>query len=93
MSRALVVTEIALSFGLLVAAGLMTRSILEVRNFDPGFAVDGRLVATLSLPQADYPEPEQVHAFFEELTSRVRALSESPSLSKSMPNRPAESGR
>ncbi|MCK7530699.1 MAG: hypothetical protein MZV63_06475 [Marinilabiliales bacterium] len=43
LSNVLVVGEIAMSMGLLVAAGLMTKSIATLRNLDLGFDADARV--------------------------------------------------
>jgi putative ABC transport system permease protein len=56
LSRGLVMFEIALSCGLLVAAGLTTRSIVQLRNVDLGFDDARMFTALLTLPQAMYPD-------------------------------------
>jgi predicted permease len=66
-SRALVITELALSCALLLPAGMMTRSIVNLREFNVGFAVD-LLTARVMLPRADYPDNAKRLQFFEELT-------------------------
>jgi predicted permease len=50
MSRSLVVFEIALSCGLLVAAGLMIKSVTRLRTMDPGFRVQNVFTARLGFP-------------------------------------------
>jgi putative ABC transport system permease protein len=72
--RGLVVAEVALAVILLVASGLMLRSVGELQNVDLGFDPDDVLTATISLPAGDYPETQSVGAFFAELLERVRAL-------------------
>ena len=52
----LVVSEIALTSLLLVAAGLTLRSFQTVLQADPGFKQDGILTAYISLPAARYPD-------------------------------------
>ena len=56
LSRALVSAEIALSFGLLVAASLMAHSILSVRNFDSNMEDDSVLVGSVTLVTDQYQE-------------------------------------
>jgi putative ABC transport system permease protein len=50
----LVVAEVALSLVLLVGAGLVLRSMLEIGRVDPGIETDGRIMATTSLAPAVY---------------------------------------
>jgi putative ABC transport system permease protein len=70
----LVVAEVALAVVLVLGAGLLVRSIVELRQVDPGFDPDGVVAITLSLPGARYPGPPTVAAFYDELLTRVRAL-------------------
>jgi putative ABC transport system permease protein len=72
--RAVVVVEVALAVTLLIGAGLMLKSFWNFLDIDPGFQSDSVLIARLSLPQADYPEPEDIVSFYEELLDRLRAL-------------------
>jgi hypothetical protein len=46
----LIVTEMALAILLLVAAGLLLRSLLGLGRVDPGFAKDHIITAALDLP-------------------------------------------
>ena len=50
LSRGLVVTQIAVSLILLVAAGLFVRSLLELRRVDPGFDAERVLLFQLAPP-------------------------------------------
>ncbi len=70
ISRGLVVAEVALSCGLLVGAGLMIKSVTQLRTLDPGFRTDV-YSARLGLFEADYPEVEQRREFFSELTRQL----------------------
>jgi putative ABC transport system permease protein len=74
ISRALVITEIALSAGLLVGAGLIIKSVTQVRNVD--FAFDTREVFTarIGLPEVQYGDAELQRRFFAELLPRLREL-------------------
>jgi predicted permease len=73
VARVLVVAEIAISCGLLVATGLMIKSVVELRTADYGFPVDGVFTARLSLFESDYPTPEARTRFFETLRDRLEA--------------------
>jgi putative ABC transport system permease protein len=72
MSRALVMFEIALSCGLLVAAALMTKSVTKLRTMDPGFATENIFTARVAFPQ----NTDTVHQrlFFEQLPPRLLAI-------------------
>ncbi len=73
-SSALVVAELTVSCALLVAAGLMVKSVAQVRTVDLPFAVEGITTARLSLPKAQYPDPEARVRFLNALHPSVVAL-------------------
>jgi putative ABC transport system permease protein len=70
----LVVGEIALSFVLLVAAGLTVRDFHGLKKVDPGFAPENVLMYEISLPEVAYRDDETRLAFFETHLERIRAL-------------------
>jgi putative ABC transport system permease protein len=70
----LVVVEMALAVVLLIGAGLMLRSLWSLQRIDLGFNPTGVLTMRVALPQASYPTPEQVVAFYAGLMDRIRAL-------------------
>ena len=70
----LVVLQVALALVLLVSAGLLVRSLGNLRGANSGFNAEHLLTATINLPQSDYPTPERWFAFNSELLDRVRAL-------------------
>ena len=72
LSRGLVVGEIAMSMGLLVAAGLMTKSVTRLRSLDMGFDPGAVMTARLGLFEAEFPDPESRLRFFEELRARLQ---------------------
>jgi putative ABC transport system permease protein len=69
---AFVAIEVAVSVLLLVGAGLLTRSLINVMTADRGFATDRRLSAEITLPGA-YPE-ERREQISEQILARVAAL-------------------
>jgi putative ABC transport system permease protein len=71
---ALVVAETALALMLLVGAGLLIRSFIRLQRVDPGFNPRNVLTAVVTLPQAVYPERNQIAPFYSQLLERVRAL-------------------
>ena len=73
ISKALVVFEIALSCGLLVAAGLMIKSVANIRSIDLGYKPDGVFTARLGFPEA-YPDTMPQKQFFEQLQQKVAAI-------------------
>jgi putative ABC transport system permease protein len=73
LSRGLVVFEIALSCGLLVAAGLMTKSVTKLRNIDPGFDVQNLFTARVGFP-ATYTDSVKIRQFFEQLPGRLAQI-------------------
>ena len=73
ISRALVVFEIALSCGLLVAAGLMIKSVTKLRTMDMGFNQDGVFTARLGFPEG-YTDTLAQKLFYQQLQQNVAAL-------------------
>ncbi|MFW6175852.1 MAG: FtsX-like permease family protein, partial [Acidobacteriota bacterium] len=71
LSRALVVAEIALSCVLLVGAGLMLRSLINIDQRDYGAETSGVLIGRVGLFEEAYPAPESRARFFRELTGRL----------------------
>ncbi|MGH9871743.1 MAG: ABC transporter permease [Pyrinomonadaceae bacterium] len=70
----LVVGEVALSLMLLVSAGLLIRSFLQLVKADPGFDAENLMTMNLVLPMAKYKEDPQLVAFFADLVHRVEEL-------------------
>ncbi len=73
MSRALVMVEIALSCALLVAAGLMVKSVTRLRTMDPGFTTTDVFTARVGYPLV-YTDSVRQQRFFRQLERRVAAL-------------------
>jgi putative ABC transport system permease protein len=71
---AFVIAELALAVMLLAGAGLMLRSLWNLRHIDLGFNPDRVLTMRLALPAAQYDTPEKVNLFYRDLVTRVRAL-------------------
>jgi len=70
----LVISEVALSLMLLVSAGLLIRSFLQLVKTNPGFNSDNLLTMSLVLPGAKYKEGPQRAAFYSDLVRRVEEL-------------------
>jgi putative ABC transport system permease protein len=74
LSKVLVIGEIAMSVGLLVAAGLMTKSITTLRDYDYGFDADGLFTTRLGLFEAEFPDTTSRRALYRELEQRIREV-------------------
>ncbi len=71
---ALIVAEVALSLMLLVAAGLLIRSLAQASAADLGFNRENLLLAPVQLPESRYRTTEQATQFFEDAVARIRQL-------------------
>jgi predicted permease len=70
----LVVSEVALSLVLLIGAGLMVRTLFELRSVSPGFDSANVLTMSVSITRDKFPTPAGQINFFNEILQRVRAL-------------------
>ena len=69
-----VVAQVALSIVLLVAAGLLTRSLVGLQRVDPGFDPRGVLTMEFRLPATKYTEDAQSAAFMERAIAEIRRV-------------------
>jgi len=74
MRSALVIAEVSLAYVLLIGAGLMLRTFLNLLHLDPGFQQDHLLTASLSLPHARYKTEDQTAQFYDRLTASLSQL-------------------
>ncbi len=72
--NALVTSQVALAFVLLIGAGLMLMSFRAALAVDPGFDADGVMTAFVSLPDARYPDRDARRRFSEELRAGLLAI-------------------
>ena len=70
----LVIVEVALSLVLLIGAGLMIRSFMQLMNVSPGFNPQNVLTMQIFLPQSKYSRGADQAAFFKQVINRVEAL-------------------
>ncbi len=78
----LVAAQIVLACVLTTGAGLLLRSLQNLRRVDPGFRAAGLVTARIQLPRSKYPEPPredfykwpEVLRFYDEVLPRLRAL-------------------
>jgi len=71
---ALVILQVAAAVVLLVSAGLMLRTLANLRAVDLGFRSDHVLTMRTTLPQSKYDEPAKRLAFYERVLDDVRRL-------------------
>lgn len=72
--RALMIGQVALSYVLLMAAGLLLRSFAAMDAVDLGFKADDVLAVSIELPTAKYGDPNRRLAFFQDLATRLSGL-------------------
>jgi putative ABC transport system permease protein len=70
----LVMSEVAMALVLLISAGLLIKSVMRLRNVNPGFKAENRLTMNVVLPSAKYPKAPQWIAFYNQLGERLNAL-------------------
>ena len=74
LRHTLIIGEVAFAMVLLAAAGLFLRGLQRFINSDPGWRVDGLLLAQMSLRGDKYKEDKQRVYFLTELENRLRTL-------------------
>jgi putative ABC transport system permease protein len=74
LRSALVVAEVALALVLLICAGLLIKSVMRLRDVDPGFKSDHVATMNVWLPSAKYPKAPDWNSFFHRLIERIEAL-------------------
>jgi putative ABC transport system permease protein len=70
----LVVSEVATALVLLVGAGLLARTFLELRRVPLGFEPERLLSIHASAPATRYPDARRWRVFYQELLRRVQAV-------------------
>ncbi len=73
LGSALVIVQIALSLVLLVAAGLIVRSLQQVQMIGPGFAIDRTITMSVDLGLQGYTEARGME-FYKELIASAEVL-------------------
>src|SRR4029077_1981988 len=87
LRAALVTCELTLAVVLLVASGLLIRSLVLLSNVDPGFDATNLLTVSTALPESKYAQPAQRTAFFDRVLQGVMGLPgvRSAALTSSLP--------
>ncbi len=73
LRNGLIVAQVALSFVLLIAAGLMVRSLQRTQMLGPGFETEHAVVMSVNLSLQGYDEA-RAQEFYRQLTERVESL-------------------
>jgi len=73
LRNALLVGEVSLACILLIGAGLMLRSFVNLLRTDPGFRPDHLLTATVALPDKTYKPVEMLH-FWTRLSANLNSV-------------------
>ena len=73
--QGLVVGQVAMAVMLVLGAGVMVRSLVNLYRVDPGFDADGVLTMELSAPRESYSTPQQVVDYFASAIDAVRGVS------------------
>ena len=71
VSRGLVVAEVSIGFVLLMGAGLLAQTFVNLLSVDPGFQAEGVLTFELGLPEPRYPADADRLAFFRQLRDNL----------------------
>ena len=70
----LVVFESAVAVMLLIGAGLLVRSLIELQRVDPGFDSNNLLTLSIALPEQKYEGEGKAANFFQQLDTRVASI-------------------
>jgi predicted permease len=74
LSRGLVVAEVAMSVAILVASGLMIRSVVQLQRMSLPFPVDDVFTARIAVFENRYPDAAARTRFWEDVEERTRAI-------------------
>ena len=70
----LIISQVALSLLLLIGAGLLLRTFVNLRATKPGFDPSRVMTGNFVLNSAAYPEPDQQLRFYDQLLANLRSL-------------------
>jgi predicted permease len=73
LRRGLVVTQLSFAVVLLVSAGLLLRSFLEMQRVDLGFKVDSVYLSTVTFRAQRYPDGARALAVIQDVLTRLRS--------------------
>jgi predicted permease len=74
LRNALVISEVSLACILLIGAGLLFRSLINLIRTDPGFQQEHVLTASLSLPREKYKGDDAAATFYDHLVTALEPM-------------------
>ena len=74
MRSALIAAQVAFSYVLLIGAGLMVHSLIQLERVDPGFAPEHLFAVGIDLNFTKYPDPPSRRMAAKRLLERVQAI-------------------
>ncbi len=74
LRRTLVVGEVALAVTLVIGAGLLLRTVMNLSRVDAGFNRSHLVTFSVSLPGSTYAKQEQIIAFYQRLQQRLASV-------------------
>jgi putative ABC transport system permease protein len=83
LRKILTVSEVALSMMLLIGAGLLIRSFVELLRVNPGFNSQNILTARMYLPKYSYPDANKQIDFYTQVMERMQRLPEATAVAAS----------
>ena len=94
LQRGLVVAQVAVAYVLLVGAGLLTITLVNINSKSPGFIADNVMSLRIVLPRA-YVGPEAKRRFFDDVLAGIGTLPgvRNTSISAQVFRRPEQMGR
>jgi putative ABC transport system permease protein len=72
--RFLVAGQVALALGLMIVAGLLIESMIEMRRTELGYDANAILTMRVDLPEGEYEDLQQQQQFFRDVMDGVRGL-------------------
>jgi predicted permease len=73
--RGLVAAEVALAVALVIGAGLLLRTVMNLSNVDTGFNRGQLVTFAIALPNATYSKPELLRTFYSRLIDGLKSTS------------------
>ena len=70
----LIVSEVALAFTLLSAAGLLTRSFYQLQSVDAGFDTTNVVTAWLPMDDKQYTQANQISEYYRQIVDKIDAV-------------------